>query len=611
MAPLSFQPWSLEKPSDRQLKDVLNHISLERGHFRDITESSLQEEAAVEGAISTSDSSSEDEDDDDEEEQKAKRSHISTRQELFNANQTMLQQLSTAQHQIAMTVQFMSLLTVEHQSDLRAAETAKTINAAFLGDVKAGMLGTDVWERMERDEKRDAHDATLAHNVKMQSLQHSADSLLGAAKRLEDNVRKETEYWGQLLSITEKGWSVYRNMNKRTGESKLMVRFDFNESLPEFQRNGHAFLNNNTDGSISLQRGIGMRPKGIRVSVCRDGEVVGRSYLPAVSSDAETGLETRIRHARDSIFDEELYREMLEESRTLSSSGVLTRGSAIELPAANTHSASVQLDLVSLDDETGTSINASNADDALAQAIAISARLLLSQSHRDKLRQRSEVPPPVSERKVERPVLQILRPIMSFLRHLASIESVNNYLSKATSLLEHLKVDSKTSQARIQLPHSEAITNAETLATALKATSTSSALLTVMASGSAFDLVLSIRVESSALQTYSSFVLRLPNDQELFFKSAQDFTSTCDGVLAWVLATILSEKMGQDWVCDPKIALITKEVGVGEKASDVELVVNSQEGVLKLISDISKKEVALKVGETGKAEFWDAWMEVL
>lgn len=609
MASLSFQPWSLEKPPDRQLKDVLSHISLERGHFREITEVSLQEEAAREGAISTSESSSEAEDSDGEDDEKAKRAQHAMRQELFTAHQSMIQQLQVAQQHVAITIQFMSLLNSEHAG---APEARKTINSKFLGEVEAGMLGTDVWERMERDEKRDAHDATLAHNVKMQSLQQSADSLLDAAKRLEGNVRKETEYWSQLLSITEKGWSVFRKPIGKTGQSKLAVKFGFNESLPAFQHRGDAVLSNNPDGSISLQRGVGVRPQGLRISLCRDGEVIGRSYLPAVSSDAELGLETRIRYARDSIFDEELYREMLEEARTLASSGVLTKGTAIELPAANVDAIKVQLDLVSLEEETGTSINASNANDALAQAIAVSARLLLSQAHREKLRQRSEVPPPVSDRKIERPALQILPPIMSFLRHMASIQSVNAYLESASALLSEAKVDHNTTRARIELPPSEEIVNAETLTTVLKATSTSSASLSITTPDPAPDIVLSIRIESSVPQTPTLFVLSLPNDQELHYQSADDFTSACDSILAWVLVKALSEQMGQDWVCDPKEALITKEVEVGVEDKDIFAVANSQDGVLNLISKSARKQVSWKVGEsTGKTRFWDAWKELL
>jgi mediator of RNA polymerase II transcription subunit 17 len=63
MAPLAFQPWPLEKPEPPNIIDVLARVQVERGQlFRNITESSIQEEIAADGALSPDQSTSEDED---------------------------------------------------------------------------------------------------------------------------------------------------------------------------------------------------------------------------------------------------------------------------------------------------------------------------------------------------------------------------------------------------------------------------------------------------------------------------------------------------------------------------------------------------------------------
>ena len=222
----------------------------------------------------------------------------------------MINQVAIAHNEIMMAVDFVSLLESEH-----VAHAAQTMSVALKEAVPNKTLGTDLWEHMPVDEARLAQDRLLARNVKMRSLQQSADAILGAAKRLEDNVRKETQFWDQMLSISSKGWSICRLPNSKG----LGVRYGFSESSAEFSRRDIAALNSNEDGSVSLDRGFGTKPTGLKITVSRNGQVAGRSSLPSTSDESETTLEARIRHARDSIFDEELFREMMRESRTMAS----------------------------------------------------------------------------------------------------------------------------------------------------------------------------------------------------------------------------------------------------------------------------------------------------
>lgn len=379
MAPLAFQPWPLEKPEPPNIIDVLARVQVERGQlFRNITESSLQEEIAADGALSPDQSTSEDEDGEAERNDSTKNGQPVSREELQRAKFDMMQQVGIAHNEIMMALDFVSLLETEH-----AAQAHHTMSQALKDSVPPKTLGTDIWAHMPVDEAKQAQDRVLARNVKMRSLQRSADDILGAAKRLEDNVRKETQFWDQMLSISGKGWSICRIPRTK----RLGVRYGFSESASEFSGRNIAALNSNSDGSISLERGFGSKPTGLRVSVVRDGQVVGKSYLSSTSDDSETTLEARIRHARDSIFDEELFREMTRESRTMSSMGVTMRGQTIRLPTVGddgSDSTEILLDLVPLDQETGSQINTANPDDAVAQAMALAARLILSQAHREK-----------------------------------------------------------------------------------------------------------------------------------------------------------------------------------------------------------------------------------
>ena len=89
---------------------------------------------------------------------------------------------------------------------------------------------------------------------------------------------------------------------------------------------GASFLNRFTDlvhfGRISLERGIGQKPRALHVTLRKGNRLVGTSKFPQPPNAEDTTLEARIKYARDSLYDEELYHEMVRESRALPSLGV-------------------------------------------------------------------------------------------------------------------------------------------------------------------------------------------------------------------------------------------------------------------------------------------------
>lgn len=605
MAPLAFQPWPLEKPEPPNIIDVLARVQVERGQlFRNITESSLQEEIAADGALSPDQSTSEDEDGEAERNESTKNGQPVSREELQRAKFDMMQQVGIAHNEIMMALDFVSLLETEH-----APQAQHTMSQALKDSVPPKTLGTDIWAHMPVDEAKQAQDRVLARNVKMRSLQRSADDILGAAKRLEDNVRKETQFWDQMLSISGKGWSICRIPRTK----RLGVRYGFSESASEFSGRNIAALNSNSDGSISLERGFGSKPTGLRVSVVRDGQVVGKSYLPSTSDDSETTLEARIRHARDSIFDEELFREMTRESRTMSSVGVTMRGQTIRLPtvgAEESDSAEILLDLVPLDQETGSQINTANPDDAIAQAMALAARLILSQAHREKLNKRSEVPMPMADRNEEKTIMSVLKPLISFSLHKSSLRTVNSYIDNLAAVLSLAKVDVTPSHAVFQLPPTAQITNASELVSILNSTFVSTAHIKLKAPRDEVDIT--ITIESSPAHTQdmaSTFILSVSDEQPLRFDSIEDLAPVIDVAIASSLAAGLRSAAGEDWNLDRREALLSLDDDSQGERKHVWVVVNGREGRLGLSS--LEKKLAWKMGQDlPEVGFWDGWATI-
>ncbi|KXT11623.1 hypothetical protein AC579_66 [Pseudocercospora musae] len=380
---LSIKPWATTNGTQTPpLKDVLAQLHNERGHFRNITEASLQEEVAADGGIELSDSSGDDEDPDLVKEKK----QPTTRQELYTLKTDIWTHANDAHQQILLSLDMMSLL----ESKYAPAQAKTTMSPALSNATPIGTLAADVWHRMSQDKAREAQDDALANKSRMKYLQQSADDLLAASKRLENNVRKETMFWDQILDVTNKGWSVSRIPTGQKGQQRLLgVHFGFAGCRPEFTR-GIAALMTDSEGNIRLERGVGTKPKAVRTILKKDGEVIGQSKLPKLPDAEETTLESRIRHARDNVFDEELYHEMLREARTLRSYDV-KMSTGISIPV---HDHTLVVELTPLDDDSHESPPHSNA----CQAAVVALRLLLSEAHRRALEKRALVPPPIAEK---------------------------------------------------------------------------------------------------------------------------------------------------------------------------------------------------------------------
>lgn len=565
----SIQPWARPSKDSVALKDVLARLNFERGHFRDITEASLQEEIAAEGALTLS----EDEEDNDEAEEVDNaddtKSKPKTREELYKAKYELQSHVNAAHQEILMAVDFISLLL----SKDAPKQGLSTMSQALKQQLSPGTLGVDIWQRMPTDRAREAQDEVLATNLRIQGLQESADALLSAATRLQDIVRKETAYWDQVLKISEGGWNVCRIPGQH---HKLGVRFGFMESSPEFSRRGVAALNSNSTGKVSLERGVGQKPRALHVALRKGKRVVGTSKLPAPPDAEGTTLEARIRYARDSLYDEELYHEMIRESRALTSLSVSMVGSAIQFQSStgSADDLTISFDLTSLDDD-GSSLryDPANLEDRMAQATAIAARLLLTQAHRDRLKRRSQLPAPLSDKtKEEKPLLPLLRPLIALVMQQTGLRSLNTYLADVQSVLSAAKIEVNGPGATLQIPVGDELTNSDSLMRLLLQPWSSEAWVKVGdAEGNEMTFSFIVRTELATSNSFgTTFSLRTPSQDAVYrFDSFKELSSATDTMLSSAMAEACLPVLGEGWTCNKNEALLIKEGGVGEKSESM------------------------------------------
>lgn len=522
----------------------------------------------------------------------------------------------SAQNEALMALDFVSLLIskdLPRQADL-------TMSPFLKQAIKPGILGTDLWQDMEPDGEKEATDALLTKGWKLQSLQQSADSLLKAATRLESNVKQETEYWNEVLSVSERGWSVCRMPRER---HHLGVRYGFSEAQGEFRNRGLAALRADSDRHVVLDRGFGNNPKAIRVRVRHDSKIVGTSRMPVIGNESELTTEARIRHARDSLYEEELFQEMTRESRSLASYGVRMKGNTIGLPTthhvghATSADSTIIIDLVPLSD-TPTSDNNQETEDQLPQAVALISRLLLSYTHRERLKQRSQVPPPLSMKTPEPPTAPILRPILAFLSHQSALKSLDAYLERIKSLLTAASITYTATPARFSADVFSSTDTIHSLVSTIVAPLRTTCLLNLSTPELTTEHEFRIDVETAIaaplfgtkyiLTTAPTTEPRRSSD----FSVLVDLAELMDAVIANALASGIAVRMPGS-VLDERCAVVRRK-GAG-RAADVRVVLTSgirglekgDEAVLKM--DYDKLSERWTRGESSKT-FWEAVDEI-
>jgi mediator of RNA polymerase II transcription subunit 17 len=309
--------------------------------------------------------------------------------------------------------------------------------------VPIGSLGLDITRLPQPSESEKREAELVSQGWKLEGLTSAADSLLRSATRLEREIEQETRYWEQVLAVKKEGWSICRLPRER---HTLGVRYGFAEgeplhvtsyglylpgpcaAAPEFRDRGLAAFRRGGDGNIVLDQGItASDPKILRVRIKDKGILVSSSSLPHASADTDVAIEELILRARNNIFEEELFHEITREARTLASQGVHSIGNVIHIPSSDDRE--VLLDIVPFSDETPQPRISTPGQDDLAELIALSLRILLSYAHRQNLRRRAQLPPPLTERKPPRLVHAIIRPILTYLQHQSALTALRGFLS--------------------------------------------------------------------------------------------------------------------------------------------------------------------------------------
>ena len=319
---------------------------------------------------------------------------------------------------------FVALLLSKDQP----VQASLSISEGLRQIVSLGTLGADRVKDSRLTTPRKADNATIGRGWKIQAFDHSVDSILAAATRLETEIDVETKYWEEILAVDQKGWKTCKLPQER---HTLGVRFGFFEAAPAFRNRSLAALRRNSNGTVYLDQGVAdATPKRVMIRVETDGAITGQlAPEHPVSDDAP--LESLILLARNTIFEEELWQELNREARTLANHHVRWASGAITVQLSP--STRILLSLIPLSPSPPNPDPAplAHTHDDTAELISLSLHLLLLHAHRQTLRRRSQPPPPLSHQPRPTPPYPLLRPLLTRLHHESVISTL---LRTATSL---------------------------------------------------------------------------------------------------------------------------------------------------------------------------------
>ncbi|KAH8793791.1 subunit 17 of mediator complex-domain-containing protein [Hyaloscypha sp. PMI_1271] len=409
------------RPSSKtntNLPGLIERINIERGGFQNITEDSLRQEIA-EAELGNEDGDENGTSDEEEEEPDRMR-------ELMTSREAMLGQIETAHQSAMFALDFVSLLL----SKDTPVQASLSISPYLRELVGMGTLGADKLYAPRTTDVQKQDNKQIAKGWKSQSLNKTVDSILASASRLEKEIELETRYWQQVLAVSNNGWSICRLPNEK---HTLGVRFGFSEASPAFKSRSLAALRRNPDGTISLHQGIASsEPQSLRVRIQTGDDQTGSSTSPQPAAE-DAPIEALILQARNTIFSEELWQELNREARTMGSYGVQSKDDTLICPLSATKVA--VFDLVPLGESS-----LSGPDDAMAEGIFITLNLLLSYAHRQNQRRRTQPPPPISSQKNIIQPYNLLRAILTRLKHQETTGQLYSLLSPLCRVMETAKL---------------------------------------------------------------------------------------------------------------------------------------------------------------------------
>ncbi|KAI9683072.1 MAG: RNA polymerase II mediator complex subunit [Trizodia sp. TS-e1964] len=428
---VSYGTWPSADPIENSISNHISRINCQKGHFRNVTEQSLEAEIQL---LEAGQTSMEVDGIEPEDQLEPPANSDEKTKTIYEAREDIIKQITQAHMEAYYALDFVSLLL----SKDTPIQAGMTLSPHLKQYIPLGSLATDQIPSAIRTPAHKRDQELVSRGWKLQGLVSSADSLLRSASRLEAEIHNETTYWDQVLEIKNSGWPICRMPG---APHTLCVKYGFSEASPAYRGRDLAPLRRGEDGAVFLDQND-FKPKSIRVRVLQGDSVLATSKAASTYTDV-LSIQDRILIARNTIFEEELFFELLRESRLLLSHGVtiidsvITYKTPLDIIGQNLGklgSQRIVIDLIAIESETFYPQEDGSAN--IAEYIALILRILLSHAHRKTLQRRSKPPPPLTDRKIPIPFQALFGPIIAFLMHDSALRSLTAFNHRLTTALQ-------------------------------------------------------------------------------------------------------------------------------------------------------------------------------
>ncbi|KJZ72564.1 hypothetical protein HIM_08088 [Hirsutella minnesotensis 3608] len=417
--PLSLRPFPVADKDPKNLAEFIARVNAQPGGFRDVTEAKLQDEIKASGHVDAAIIDHDDVDmadagDDDD----------APAKDPAVARMEVLKNVDIASNIAMLTLDSLSLLL----SKQNPTTASLTLSQQLREMVGIGTLGADRLDEPNTIEAKTRDLEQVATGWTLLEINKTRDAAEEASALLDREVEIESKYWEDVMAVKKAGWSMCRVPQER---HTLGVRFGFSEASPEFKSNGLAAMRRGEDGSVELDLGrLGGVSEGLVVTYRRGDEVVGQS-VPKRRSDDNPCLEARVLEARNTIFSQELWHELMREARTLAAYDVRLEGS--RLICHIDQATSITMELLAL--ESCPAPNDALPENSAAEAISESLHILLTHAHRFNELIRTRPLPPHVARSRGQQTYALLRPILARIKSLLSIRSCTRLVGSMSKSL--------------------------------------------------------------------------------------------------------------------------------------------------------------------------------
>ncbi|KAK9461166.1 mediator complex, subunit Med17 [Lipomyces oligophaga] len=367
------------------------------------------------------------------------------------------QLISAARNEAAVSLDFVSLLI----SAVKPAAGTTSMSPHLKVHVPVGSLGADHLPRPESNFSASDVDYPISLGWKSAALSAVSERFEKAHERLVREAGCEKTYWLQMEEIVQLGEILFKM--RLPDYRGLGLRYGFSDAGSNYKEKGFATLRRDKSGKIVFKTEGEPQSLSLSVSILRN-QMKTATFITSPDSSTEgtstESFKSLIKQARDSLFEEELFFEIVRESKSLTSRGITSDfGDRISLPFDSyticiemiSNILTLEMSQLSHDESKSSSASISSSPDQnshvaddqfLAEAVSITLHLLLSRLHRRNRALRRKIPLPLGSSAAVSATSssEILEPLLDALSIRSSETKTDEHQSSTKSPIQSLSI---------------------------------------------------------------------------------------------------------------------------------------------------------------------------